>query len=92
MHLIMMMVKKYTENYLQGKKTTIPPLPPAFSFSSSLSENRNKIAKKMYMNTLRSSELTQFKQDSIQCNHFQPVTHTWFIRSSDCLNKIGCSS
>ena len=52
--------------------------PPALSFSSSLSENRNKIAKKMYypwihyavqnvlpMNTLRSSELTQFKQDSI---------------------------
>ena len=25
-----------------------PPLPPAFSFSSLLPENRNKIAKKMY--------------------------------------------
>ena len=43
------------KNYLHKKKyknkkrsvTTIP-LPPTFSFSSSLSENRNKITKKMY--------------------------------------------
>ena len=50
----MMMVKKlYKENYLHKKiflkssaTTTIPP-PPAFSFSSSLSENRNKITQKM---------------------------------------------
>ena len=32
---------------LKSSITTIPP-PPAFSFSSLLSENRNKIAKKMY--------------------------------------------
>ena len=50
-----MMVKKlYKKNYLHKKNflkssatTTIPP-PPAFSFSSSLSENRNKITQKMY--------------------------------------------
>ena len=79
----MMMVKNCTQKTIYIKKnkkssiTTIPP-PPAFSFSSSLSENRNKIAKKMYyprihytvqnvlpVNTLPSSELTQFKQDSI---------------------------
>ena len=47
--------KLYTENYLHWKNKKIkkfnyyyPPSPPAFSFSSSLSENRNKIAKKMY--------------------------------------------
>ena len=82
----MMMVKICTQKTIYIKKNKkikkfnyyYPPLPPAFSFSSSLSENRNKIAKKMYypwihyavqnvlpMNTLRSSELTQFKQDSI---------------------------
>ena len=50
-----MMVKNCTQKTIYIKKnkkiknsiTTIPP-PPAFSFSSSLSENRNKIAKKMY--------------------------------------------
>ena len=81
----MMMVKNCTQKTIYIKKNKkikkfnyyYPP-PPAFSFSSLLSENRNKIAKKMYyqsihyavqnvlpMNTLRSSELTQFKQDSI---------------------------
>ena len=60
----MMMVKKlYKENYLHKKKIVqetiyikkinkksnyYPFLPPAFSFSSSLSENRNKITQKMY--------------------------------------------
>ena len=52
----MMMVKKlYKENYLHkifflksSTTTTIIPLPPPFSFSSSLSENRNKITQKMY--------------------------------------------
>ena len=40
-------IQKLFTNYLNKKKlTTIPP-PPAFSFSSSLSENRNKIIKKM---------------------------------------------
>ena len=55
-HLIMMMVKKlYKENYLHknfffksSTTTTNIPLPPAFSFPSSLSENRNKITQKMY--------------------------------------------
>ena len=79
----MMMVKNCTQKTIYIKKNKkvqllLSPLPPAFSFSSSLSENRNKIAKKMYypwihyavqnvlpMNTLCSSELTQFKQDSI---------------------------
>ena len=71
--------KLYTENYLHKKnlknkkkvQLLLSPLPPSFSFSSSLSENRNKITKKMYypwihyavqnvlpMNTLRGSELT----------------------------------
>ena len=51
--------KLYTENYLHKKKfkkikklkkvqLLLSPLPLAFSFSSSLSENRNKITKKMY--------------------------------------------
>ena len=52
----MMMVKKlYKENYLHKKFFKkfnyyyyYPPLPPAFSFSSLLSENRNKITQKMY--------------------------------------------
>ena len=55
LHLIMMMVKKlYKENYLHKnffKKFSYyyyPPLPPAFSFSSLLSENRNKITQKMF--------------------------------------------
>ena len=51
----MMTVKKlYKENYLHKnffKKVQLlllcPP-PPAFSFSSLLSENRNKITQKMY--------------------------------------------
>ena len=45
--------KLYTENIKKNKKIKkfnyyYPPFPPAFSFSSSLSENRNEIAKKMY--------------------------------------------
>ena len=46
--------KLYKENYLHKnffKKVQLlllSPLPPAFSFSSSLSENRNKITQKMY--------------------------------------------
>ena len=51
----MMIVKKlYKENYLHKKNLKkvqlllLSPLPPAFSFSSSLSENWNKITQKMY--------------------------------------------
>ena len=52
----MMMVKNCTQKTIYIKKNKkikkfnyyYPPLLPAFSFSSSLSENRNKIAKKMY--------------------------------------------
>ena len=44
--------KKLYINYLHKKLNKkfnyYPPLPPAFSFSSSLSENRNKITQKMY--------------------------------------------
>ena len=47
-------IKKFNKYY--------PPSPLLSSFSSLLSENRNKIAKKMYYPTLCSSEL---KQDSI---------------------------
>ena len=48
-----MMVKNYTQKTIYIKKNKkvqliLSPLPPAFSFSSLLSENRNKIAKKMY--------------------------------------------
>ena len=48
-----MMVKNCTQKTIYMKKIKkfnyyYPPSPPAFSFSSSLSENRNKIAKKMY--------------------------------------------
>ena len=51
----MMMVKNCTQKTIYIKKNKkikkfnyyYPP-PPAFSFSSSLSENRNEIAKKMY--------------------------------------------
>ena len=44
-----------------------PPLPPAFSFSSSLSENRNKIAKKMYYPWIHYAvqNWLSLKQDSI---------------------------
>ena len=47
------MVKNCTQKTIYIKKFKkfnyyYAPLPPAFSFSSSLSENRNKIAKKMY--------------------------------------------
>ena len=49
----MMMVKNCTQKTIYIKKNLkvqllLSPLPLAFSFSSSLSENRNKIAKKMY--------------------------------------------
>ena len=49
----MMMVKNCTQKTIYIKKIKkvqllLSPLPPAFSFSSSLSENRNEIAKKMY--------------------------------------------
>ena len=51
----MMMVKTVHRKLFTLKNKKIkkfnyyyPPSPPAFSFSSSLSENRNKIAKKMY--------------------------------------------
>ena len=52
----MMLVKNCTQKSIYIKKNKIikkvqlliSPLPPAFSFSSSLSEHRNKIAKKMY--------------------------------------------
>ena len=49
----MMMVKTVHRKLFTLKKIKkfnyyYPPLPPAFSFSSSLSENRNEMAKKMY--------------------------------------------
>ena len=49
----MMMVKTvhrklFTLKKIKKIKSSITTIPPAFSFSSSLSGNRNKIAKKMY--------------------------------------------
>ena len=58
------MVKKlYKEKYLHKKiflksSTTTISIPPAFSFSSLLSENRNNSENVLPVNTLRSSELT----------------------------------